>query len=585
MDDHSTTKKKENAEKVSLRQWIAQNGPAGWDEVLSLLLPAMEDAKALHQSGFLSLSVSPDTIEVDGEAKGHLIPSDGYRLSEVSDPETEADFEIQKGYSAPELILRDSILGKWTDVYSLAAVFLYCLTGTDPEDAAGRIPGRKLSLSGKAAGLSLDQESSLEKALSVSPQARFQSVDALIQAFSSHRSGRHSLGSAILYGVLTIAVVLYFRFANTESPKKASPKPQPNAEEQIVIPTVFPDRQEEMPVSLSVGGDHIAVVYEDGTLRTAGENAHGELGDGSTSRRSSLVQTAENVIAADTAWQITAVLKEDHSLWMAGSNDAGQFGSGTGEGSSDFIRVMDGVKQVSTGWKATAVIKEDDTLWSFGYNDSGQLGNGSTQDQPSPVLIMEDVRSVSAGWKELAIVKNDGSLYTCGRNDCGQLGDGTTQDYAEPQKIMDDVAMASVGWKELAILKNDGTLYTCGRNDCGQLGDGTTQDRMTPVLIMEDVKSVSAGFKELAILKNDGTLYTCGLNDFGQLGTGSKSDHYSPVMVMDHVTGCAVGTDARVLLAYREDGTLFTSGQGEKGSLGNGTTKDALKLTLLTNEK
>ena len=572
---------------VSLKDRIRDKGPLSWEDAVATLLPVMKSLEELHKNGLLNLSVSPETILIGGDGEISFSESQNASIAELAgmEPDTETAFPVREGYSAPELVFNDSVLGPWTDVYSVGAVFVYCLTGKAPAGAARRVKAKKDSVSSGIPDLSLEKESMIEKAMAVSPQVRFQTVEDMeqtLQKYSARKSLSRSFGGMAVYSVLILAVIVFFHYYNGGGQGKNSARFVSEINEDAAIPTPYPGLQAGILLGLSTGGEHTAMIAEDGSLWMTGKNSSGELGDASGQKQTTPVRIAEDVRSADTAWEITAFVKSDDTLWMCGSNEDGQFGNGTKNASSSPVCVMEDVMAVNTGWKETAIVKKDGSLWACGYNDSGQLGNGSTADSSSFVRIMDDVSSVSVGWKQMAIVKNDGTLWTCGRNDSGQLGDGTTQDRYEPVQVMEDVAQVSVSWKQMAVLKKDGTLWSCGKGENGQLGTGSTRNESTPVQIMDNVRYVSAGFKELAILKEDGTLWTCGLNDCGQLGTGSTSDHSTPVMVMDHVVSCSVGTDGRVLAAVRDDGTIWTCGSNEKGALGNGTTKDSLRLSMIS---
>ena len=557
---------------MTLRQWISQNGTLTWDQAVERLIPLMEELSQMHKNGSVHLQLCPDTIRVREDGTLALLPFTEYKVQDVNDLE-ELPCKAKKGYSATEFVFNDSGIGSWSDVYSIAGVLVYCLTGKDPVDGAKRKKNRKAAYTSEKIELSLDQGTILEKAISPDPQVRYQKMDPLAQdmkRYCTKNQLRIKATGIAVCAAAALAVFLIFRAFNSDINRASR--------DHIVIPTPYPERQLEELRCFAVGGDHTAFATKDGELWMTGLNADGELGDGTKENQGSPVFVTDQVQAVDAAWKITAILKEDGTLWMCGSNEDGQFGDGTLEGKGAPVQVMEGVKAVSTGWKATAILKEDGTLWTCGYNDAGQLGDGTQTSQRVPVKILEDVKSVSAGWKQMAALKNDGTLWVWGRNDCGQLGDGTTKDRLKPVQIMENVKEAGVGWKQMAILQEDGTLWTCGRNDCGQLGVGIKDDQDVPVRAAEEVAVVRVGFKEMAVLKEDGTLWVCGLNDFGQLGTGSKKDHAKLTKVMDHVKDADLGTDARVLVVTREDGTVYACGSNGNGALGDGTFEDSMEL-------
>ena len=103
------------------------------------------------------------------------------------------------------------------------------------------------------------------------------------------------------------------------------------------------------------------------------------------------------VKAVSTGTMYSAILKTDGSLWTCGYNFWGQLGDGTTEKRSTPVKIMSGVAAVSTSGIHTAILKSNGSLWMCGWNEYGQLGDGTTEDRSTPVEIMSGVAAVSAG--------------------------------------------------------------------------------------------------------------------------------------------------------------------------------------------
>jgi alpha-tubulin suppressor-like RCC1 family protein len=329
--------------------------------------------------------------------------------------------------------------------------------------------------------------------------------------------------------------------------------------------------------------------YYANILWTWGRNLYGQLGDGTTSNRSSPVTTA----GGGTNWKqvsaalgfYTAAIKTDGTLWTCGRNDYGQLGDGTTTSRSSPVTTAGGGtnwKRVDCGNGHTAAIKTDGTLWTWGLNLYGQLGDGTTTSRSSPGTTAgggTNWKQVEGGGSHTAAIKTDGTLWTWGANSSGQLGDGTTTSRSSPGTT----AGGGTDWKQVdcggahtAAIKTDGTLWTWGANDYGQLGDGTTTSRSSPVTTASggtNWKQVSAGYNHTAAIKTDGTLWTWGRNDYGQLGDGTTTDRSSPVTTAGGGTNwkqVSAGTYAAA--AIKTDGTLWTWGRNDYGQSGDGTT-------------
>jgi alpha-tubulin suppressor-like RCC1 family protein len=140
-------------------------------------------------------------------------------------------------------------------------------------------------------------------------------------------------------------------------------------------------------------GYAVAAIKTDGTLWTWGTGRFGTLGDNtSVSNRSSPVQT----VAGGTNWkQVTcgsarqAAIKTDGTLWGWGSGTFGSNGDGTTTTRSSPVQTVAG----GTNWKklatqmfhGTMAIKTDGSLWVWGSNSIGLLGDGTTTGRSSPV--------------------------------------------------------------------------------------------------------------------------------------------------------------------------------------------------------
>jgi len=192
----------------------------------------------------------------------------------------------------------------------------------------------------------------------------------------------------------------------------------------------------------SAGSSHTTAVKTDGTLWTWGRNSSGQLGTGTTTSRSSPGTTA----GAGTTWcQVsaggyyhTAAIKTDGTLWTWGNNRYGQLGDGTTTSRSSPVTTAGAGTtwcQVGAGSAHTTAVKTDGTLWTWGYNGYGRLGTGTTTNRSSPGTTAGAGTTwcqVSASGLHTAAVKTDGTLWTWGYNDCGQLGTGTTTSRSSP---------------------------------------------------------------------------------------------------------------------------------------------------------
>jgi alpha-tubulin suppressor-like RCC1 family protein len=254
------------------------------------------------------------------------------------------------------------------------------------------------------------------------------------------------------------------------------------------------------------GAHHIAAIKTDGTLWLWGGNSSGQLGDNTATPKSSPVQT----ISGGTNWKQvacgtshTAAIKTDGTLWTWGWNPFGQLGDNTTTDKSSPVQTIAGGtnwQHVVTGAYHIAAIKTDGTLWTWGYNNYGQLGNNTATPKSSPVQTISggtNWKQVAGGVYQTAAIKTDGTLWSWGRNDYGQLGDNTNANKSSPVQTIaagTNWKLVAGGWYHTAAIKTDGTLWTWGNNPSGGLGDNTTTSKSSPV------QTISGGtnWKQLA---------------------------------------------------------------------------------------
>lgn len=113
-------------------------GELSWEQVSKLFPPLFTTIGILHNAGIIHRAISPDTIYIND--KGELKLS-GFCVSAVRTADAGLEFELFKGYAAPEQYSASSSSrqGSWTDVYGVCALMYRALTGCMPVDSLSRM--------------------------------------------------------------------------------------------------------------------------------------------------------------------------------------------------------------------------------------------------------------------------------------------------------------------------------------------------------------------------------------------------------------------------------------------------------------
>ena len=341
------------------------------------------------------------------------------------------------------------------------------------------------------------------------------------------------------------------------------------------------------------GGNHNVAVASDGIVWTWGNNGSGQLGDGTTTNRSSPVQVPglTGVVAVAAGAVSTYAVKSDGSVWAWGGNSYGQLGDGTTTSSSSPVQMqgLSGVVAIAAADWGIYVVKSDGSVWALGWNNYGQLGDGTTTDRSLPVQVpgLSGVVAIAASEFSTYAVKSDGTVWAWGGNFSGQLGDGTTTDQSLPVRVrgLSGVVAVAAEYSSAFAVKSDGTVWAWGDNFSGQLGDGTTTNRSSPVQVpgLSGVIAVTSGGNTTGVgastafsfaVKSDGTVWAWGDNSSGQLGDGTTISRSSPVQVhgLTGVVAVVAGIGPGNGLALKPDGSVWAWGNNFSGQLGNGTT-------------
>ncbi|GMU65359.1 MAG: hypothetical protein AMXMBFR36_16330 [Acidobacteriota bacterium] len=317
------------------------------------------------------------------------------------------------------------------------------------------------------------------------------------------------------------------------------------------------------PAQIEAGGGFSVLLKPDGTVWTWGSATGGQLGDGTLLNRPSPapVQGIPAIAALpDIGGHHVVVLAQDGSVWAWGDNDYGQVGDGSTTDRASPVQVLgvDGtglltdVVSVAVSNRHTLAVRDDGTVLAWGANGYGQLGDGTltSRSVPSVVPNLDGIVAVAAGIDHSLALASDGTLWGWGRNDSQQLGDGTTVNRPTPvTSLTPPLVQITAGW-------NFSLATHFSRTGAVRWGIGIAP---TAVGDLPGVRSIDAYEFHAVILGLDGRVFTLidvtpsqvpGLERMSSVTTG--------------------GSDS--LLGIDDDCVLWVLGSNNSGQLGDGTT-------------
>lgn len=220
--------------------------------------------------------------------------------------------------------------------------------------------------------------------------------------------------------------------------------PQKNAVQVKVNATTFLTGV----LGIAAGNTHSLALKSDGTVWAWGLNSSGQVGNNTTTNQTFAVQvkiaggaalTGVADIAAGASH--TLATKTDGSLWAWGNNANGQLADGTTapvstskklvatQAKASASTFVTGVRAIAGGASHTLALKIDGTVWAWGLNASGQLGNSSTTQQVFPVQVnnsgggfLTGVVDLFGGANHSLATRPDGTMWGWGLNSLGQAG-------------------------------------------------------------------------------------------------------------------------------------------------------------------
>ena len=278
------------------------------------------------------------------------------------------------------------------------------------------------------------------------------------------------------------------------------------------------------PVAIVAGGNHTLVLYNEGTVYTAGSPRDGR-------------SKSDSSVSSTTVFNKTYI-----------------------------STIGKKVKLCSAFWDGSIFVDSEDETFTANLGSKGEQGTGGTSPSGAltmlpnfpPALQQSKVVDVACGIDHVVVVLEDGVVYGWGNGRKGQL--------SYPEGIIcTPRRFADVGFKVVRAVCGRELTYLVGDPSSGQhkiLGSNKWDVKSQAPTSVPNWRDIGASWGSIFVLYGSGKIRSWGRSDHGQL-----APHDLPPIEM-----FAVGSEH--VVALTKEGKVVSWGWGEHGNCGSSTDEE-----------
>lgn len=266
-------------------------------------------------------------------------------------------------------------------------------------------------------------------------------------------------------------------------------------------------------VAAQSGEDSLALV--NGTVWAWGANQDGQLGTNTTATyctghipcsnvplQVSGLPSGDPITAIAAGGDHNLALTQSGNVWAWGDNASGQLGNGSSGGFSTTpqqVSVISNVVAIAAGDAHSLALTANGAVYAWGNGSYGQLGiYGPSQPATTPVIVKfplgVNLSAIAAGANHNLALDSNGNVWAWGQNNDGQAGNDPNSSQittpAQVSGINGTVTAIAAGDAHSVALASNGTVWVWGADTSfEQLGAavttkcGSTPCSATPVLL------------------------------------------------------------------------------------------------------